>query len=122
MDFVVSSDHTDSVGKGSQSSNAALLRSNISNLSKGIAQAVGEFANQVFAANLITQANCHDAQNSSKDACQRSSALLHILLNRVEVNPSEFYLILDILKSMPCMKSVVTIMETAETVAATVSR
>ena len=80
------------------------FQSKISSLSSGISQVLPEFANKALEKNLITLENATDALNLTKNAYERSSTLLYILLGRIKTSPSEFDVVLEILRSIPAME------------------
>lgn len=88
-----------------------ILRRNFSDLCEDVSHVLPEFANKVFEKDLISQSNCREAQNSTKDVYERSSTLLHLLLERMKRNPCKFSLFLEILKTFPTMKHSVETLE-----------
>ena len=76
-------------------------------LSIAVAPALSQFAIKALAKHLITKGNCSDAINERNSAENRVSSLLLILLGRIEGNSDEFYVIMEILQSIPMLKQTV---------------
>lgn len=88
-----------------------LFQSNYAALSSGMAQAVVAIANKALEKRLIGPETLAKAMNTEKTAEERASGLAYVLLSRVQVRSSDFYVILDILKDIPTLSHLVQLLE-----------
>ena len=88
------------------------FKSNFETLCKGISQDVEGVAVKAFQNNLLGTSNVADAKNDrAKNAHDRASDLAILLLTRIEVRRGDFYVILDILKSIPTLGHLVRLLQ-----------
>ena len=87
-----------------------IFRENIHSIGTGISQDLLEFATKAFAKKMIGLDKLQEISNSPKST-ETALKLIVILLQRIQQNNSEFYEILEILKSMPTLQSVVNMLQ-----------
>lgn len=95
---------------GTRTPEYAAFLANFSTLTEGITQSLTEFATKVFQKALISSNNLSEAKNWHNSEYGRASDLMLILLRRVEFNTEDFYVILDILRSIPVLDNLVRIL------------
>lgn len=95
---------------GTRTPEYAAFLANFSTLTEGITQSLTEFATKVFQKALISSNNLSEAKNRHNSEYGRASDLMLILLRRVEFNTEDFYVILDILRSIPVLDNLVRIL------------
>ena len=95
---------------GSDTPEYEIFKRNIHGIGTGISQDLLEFATKAFAKNMIGLDKLQEISNSPK-SIETALKLIVILLQRIQQNNSEFYEILEILKSMPTLQPVVNMLQ-----------
>ena len=87
-----------------------LFQSHYSALSSGIAPAVEVVAEKALEKRLIIPENLAKVKLTAKTEFERASYLVFILHGRIGVRAKDFYVILDILKSIPSLNHLVELL------------
>jgi hypothetical protein len=97
--------------RGTSTPEYQLFQTNYSALSSGIGQAVETVAERCLEKGLISAGNLAKAKNREKTELERASDLALLLIGRVEQRAKDFYLILDVLKSIQTLSNLVELLE-----------
>ena len=102
--------HYTIMATGSDIPEYEIFQKNLHSISKGILPELVEFASKAVERSLLAPDKLDEILKSPK-TIETALKLTLILLQRIEQNSSEFYEILEILKSMPTLAPVVNMLQ-----------
>ena len=97
--------------RGTNTPEYQLFQSNYSAISKAIAQDVEDVAAKALEKKILSAQNLASAKITEKTVFKRASDLALILLGRIEQRAGDFYVILDIMKSIETVSHLVEFLE-----------
>lgn len=97
--------------RGMNTREYGLFQSEFASLSSGIAPEVETVAAKALEKKLISANNLAEAKNTNKIESERASRLASLFLGRIDGNSDDFYVILDIFKSVPTLGNLVGILQ-----------
>ena len=97
--------------RGTNTPEYQLFQSNYSAISNGIAQDVEAVAAKALEKKILSAQNLASAKITEKTVFKRASDLALILLGRIEQRAGDFYVILNIMKSIETLSHLVELLE-----------